>query len=110
MKIIKTEADVKALVKAWFDERGAGSYAPEQNGLGGQGIHDRIGCVPVTVTQEMVGKRIGLFVSVECKKPGRRGELNWGLSKHQSLVMMAINNAAGLSRVCDGLDDLTKLD
>lgn len=109
MKKITTENHVKEMVKTWFDDRQAWSFAPIQNGLGVHGIHDRVGCVPVTITPEMVGEQIGVFVSVECKKPGRRGEQNRGLSKHQQLVMDAIHDAYGLTVVCDGFEDLERL-
>lgn len=106
LKTIKTEGDVKALVKKWFDERGAWSYAPVQNGLGVHGIPDRVGCVPVTIMQEMVGKKYGVFVAVECKKPGRRNEPDRGMSKHQAIVRSLIHKVHGKAIVCDGEDDL----
>lgn len=104
------ENDVKKLVSTWFTERGAWHYAPIQSGLGVHGIHDRIGCVPIVVTQEMVGKRIGLFVSVEAKAPGRRGEKNRGMTKHQFDNVNDINAASGVSICCDGEADLKGLD
>lgn len=109
MKKITTENHVKTLVKDWFDARGAWSYAPIQNGMGVHGIPDRVGCVPLLITQEMVGKRIGMFVAVECKRPGRRTEQNRGMSKHQQLVVDAIYDAHGRAVVCDGLDDMDRL-
>lgn len=104
------ENDVKALVKDWFDKRSAWHFAPIQNGLGVHGIHDRIGCVPVTVTQEMVGHKIGMFVSVEAKAPGRKREPREGLSVHQLNNMLAIHKAAGISITCDSAHDLLALD
>lgn len=100
------ENDVKALVKDWFDDRNAWHFAPIQNGLGVHGIHDRIGCVPVVVTQAMVGKRVGLFVSVEAKAPGRRGEAREGMTVHQADNLRDINAASGISIRCDGEHDL----
>lgn len=105
----KTENDVKALVKDWYDSLGAWSYAPIQNGLGVHGIHDRIGCVPITITPDMVGKRIGVFVSVESKKPGRRGEPRGGMSVHQNNHLIDIRAAGGFAICCDGKEDIAAL-
>lgn len=107
---IESENDVKdKLVKPWYDRAEAWHYAPVQNGMGVAGIHDRIGCLPVVVTPEMVGKTIGLFVSVEAKKPGRRGEKNRGMSSKQKEHLDAINKAGGIAICCDGQEDLTIL-
>ena len=103
-----TEDDVKDLLKDWFDKRNAWSYAPIQNGMGVHGIHDRVGCMPVTITPDMVGKTVGFFVSVEAKRPGRRGEKDRGCSKHQQLNLIGILEAKGVSFVCDGEEDLRK--
>ena len=106
---LKPESDVKTLVSDWFKSLSAWHYAPIQNGLGVHGIHDRVGCVPVTVTPGMVGKKIGLFVSVEAKAEGRREEERRGMSTHQYNHMTDILTAGGLSIVCDGQEDLDKL-
>lgn len=109
--LIESEKDVKEkLVKPWYEARGAWHYAPIQNGLGEHGIHDRLGCVPVVVTQAMVGKTIGLFVSVEAKKPGRRGEPRRGMSVHQQQHLDDIRAAGGIAICCDGKFDLEGLD
>lgn len=105
-----TEDDVKDLVKEWYGARAAWHYAPIQNGMGVHGIHDRVGCVPIVVTPQMVGKRIGLFVSVESKRPGRRGEKDRGMSAHQRDHMNDINAAGGVAICCDGAEDLADLD
>jgi hypothetical protein len=106
---IVTENHVKALVKEWFDTQQAWSYAPIQNGLGVHGIPDRIGCVPIAVTRAMVGKKIGLFVAVEAKRPGREKENNRGMTKHQAANFEAIERAGGIAEVCDGEADLFEL-
>jgi len=105
-----TENDVKALVADWFKARGAWHYAPLQNGLGVHGVHDRVGGVPIIVTPEMVGTRICLSTTVEAKKPGRRGEQDRGMSKHQMLFMESVLAAGGISICCDGQEDLDRLD
>lgn len=107
---IETENHVKELVKQWFQRRRAWHVAVVQNGLGVHGIHDRVGAVPLTVTPAMVGMTFGLLVSVEAKKPGRRGEPRRGMSAHQQQHLDAINKAGGVSICCDGLEDLAYLD
>ena len=96
---ITTEAHVKKLVRDWFNSHGAWSYAPIQNGLGVHGIPDRIGCIPITVTPEMVGRKIGLFVAAESKAPHRITEKDGGVSAHQKHNLDAINKAYGLAFV-----------
>jgi len=105
-----TENKVKDLVKKWYDARGAWSYAPIQNGMGEHGIPDRVGCVPVKITPEMVGKTLGLFVAVESKKPGRRGEKNCGASSAQVNQLREINVAHGVGVLADGQSDIEVLD
>ena len=107
---LTTQNHVKALVRNWCEAKEAFHFAVVQNGLGTHGIHDRIACLPLTVTPEMVGKKIGLFVSIEAKRPGRRAEKDSGMSKHQVLFMENVLRAGGLSIVCDGLEDLSWID
>lgn len=106
----KTENHVKELVRDWFNAKDAWHYAPIQNGLGAHGIHDRIGCVPIVITPQMVGKTVGLFVSIEAKRPGHRKEKHRGMSARQLDNAMAILDAGGLAACCDGAEDLNLLD
>lgn len=105
---IETEDHVKTLTKDWLDEYYPGNwhFMHVPHGMGVHGIHDIIACVPIVVTPEMVGKRIGVFVSIEDKRPGRRREKNRGMSKHQYEIMGKIIVAAGISLCCDGEEDL----
>lgn len=104
-KVITTENDVKKLVKKVFDDAGAWSYAPIQTGMGAHGIPDRVGCVPVTVTPEMVGQTFGLFVAVEAKRPGRRGEKNAGATGQQVAQLQGILDAHGVAALVDSKED-----
>ncbi|MBT9176620.1 MAG: hypothetical protein DDT20_00940 [Firmicutes bacterium] len=106
----KTEDDVKALVKLWFEGKNGWSYAPIQTGWGIHGIPDRVGFVPVVITPDMVGRRISVFVAIESKRPGRRNEKNRGLSTPQVLIADAIGLAGGVVEVVDGQEDLVLLD
>ena len=105
-----TEAHVKDMVRQWCDAQGAFHFAVVQNGMGVHGIHDRLAVLPLTVTPAMVGKKIGLFVSVEAKRPGRRNEPDRGMSKHQVLFWEGVTKAGGLSVCCDGYEDLQRLE
>lgn len=105
-----TEDKVKGWVKKFFDAMGAWSYAPVQHALGVHGIPDRVACVPITVTQAMVGKTIGVFAAVECKRPGRRGEQLAGHTGTQVTQLGDIICAQGIAITCDGQDDLAVLE
>lgn len=104
------EADVKKLSKEWYSRRGGWRFSPIQNGLGEHGIHDSVGGIPIVVTPQMVGKTVNLSVTIEDKKPGRRGEKDRGMSAHQVLFMGRVRAAHGISICCDGAEDLAALD
>lgn len=108
-KVITTENDVKKLVKKVFDDAGAWSYAPIQTGMGAHGIPDRVGCVPVRVTHAMVGSVVGVFVAVEAKRPGRRGEKNAGATGQQVDQLQNIIDAGGIAMMVDGEIDAEDL-
>lgn len=108
-KLVETENDVKKIVKKIFDDALAWSYAPIQTGMGVHGIPDRVGCVPVRITPEMVGSVVGLFVAVEAKRPGRRGEKNAGATGQQVDQLRGIIDAGGIAMLADGEDDAALL-
>ena len=108
-KLVETENDVKKIVKKVFDDALAWSYAPIQTGMGVHGIPDRVGCVPVRITPEMVGSVVGLFVAVEAKRPGRRGEKNAGATGQQVDQLRGIIDAGGVAMMADGADDIALL-
>ena len=110
MKKIETENHVKDITRQWYDKRNAFHFAVVQNGMGVHGLHDRIGGVPIVVTQEMVGKTVGLLVTVEAKRPGRRGEKDRGMSKHQVMFLEGVRSVGGLSKCVDGYEDLEMLE
>lgn len=106
-KLPSTENDVKALVIQWFKNLGGWSFAPPPSrGMGVHGVHDRIGVIPVTVTPAMVGKRVGVFVSIEAKKPGRRGEKLGGATQAQLDFACEVIRHSGVSAVADSDLDL----
>lgn len=63
----KPEAEVKKAIKSLLDELNAWHFMPMQT-MGKGGIPDHIACVPKTITPDMVGKTIGVFVGIEAKR------------------------------------------
>jgi hypothetical protein len=103
------EPKVKQLVKDWFDSHRAFSWAPVSNGFGVHGIPDRVGCVPVTITKDMVGKTYGLFVGIESKGSHRKAEKDKGVSPQQRMRLNEILNAFGFAAVVYGPEDIAQL-
>lgn len=103
-KIPENENDVKKLIKDWFGEYY--SFPVSNNGMGVHGIPDRVGCVPLTITPSMVGRRIGLFVGIEAKAPGRRGQKNGGASQLQVDQIADILASGGIGALVDCQNDL----
>lgn len=65
----KSEDWVKDETKKLFAEEApeAWYYMPVQRLEGQHGVPDFVACVPVTITPDMVGKKLALFVGVETK-------------------------------------------
>lgn len=57
------------------------------------GVPDIVACVPMTITQDMVGKKIGVFVAPEIKNPNGKGVT----SPLQKRNIKQINRAGGVS-------------
>lgn len=95
VKMAKLEAETKKAVKKVLKELSPVVYQiMPATGYGGSvGIPDHIACLPVLITQEMVGQTFGAFVGVESKRP--TGELH-GL---QPLNLAQILAAGGFAQV-----------
>lgn len=72
-------------------------------GVGGKGGSDLIGIHTVTITPEMVGQKIGVFVAIEVKTPTGR------LTKEQENFINAIRNAGGIAGVARSVEDALDL-
>jgi len=68
-------------------------------GLQADGSSDLVGFVPVTITQEMVGKRIAVFAAVEVKTLTGRVEPN------QQNFVDFVKKSGGLSGVARSKED-----
>lgn len=91
------EEKIKDRVKIVLNKYGCWQFWPVSNGMGKHGIPDCIFCY------------LGRFGSIECKKPGRRGEENQGLSPQQVRQGDGITQAKGNFRIVDGWADIKLL-
>lgn len=71
-------------VCAWFFR----TYAA---GFGRSGIPDIIACVPIVITADMVGMRVGVFTSIEVKREGKEP------TKLQDARMAEIRDSSGFA-------------
>lgn len=91
------EGKVKEKTKKFLKDAKAFYYMPVQNGMGVTGIPDLIACVPVEVTLDMVGSKIGVFVGIETKAPGKIKNT----TANQRKNLEKIHNAFGAAVVVD---------
>ena len=59
----KVKEAVKAVLKGW----GCYQFWPVQSGIGAHTV-DCLACIPVRITEEMVGTVLGVFVAIETKR------------------------------------------
>lgn len=85
------EGKVKAAVRKWLKGRGVWFFMPVSNGMGRMGIPDFICCWN------------GRFLAIECKAPGKLGNL----TPLQERTIMEIHQAGGPALV---VDDVSALD
>ena len=85
----------KKIIKPWLDKIGAWSFMHVPRGMGIAGVPDYVACVPIVITQEMVGKKVGLFVAPEAKAPHKKHNA----SESQKKQMAAIDEVGGVTGV-----------
>lgn len=92
--------------KLWRNNRGVGFRAdgtPIRFGVGNESVKtnavsrspDQIGILPITITQAMVGKKIGVFLGVEDKN----SEWIYSPTEHQTCQLTFINHVKRLHGV-----------
>jgi hypothetical protein len=94
----KLEEEVKKDIKKLLKQLDAWQYMPVPNGFGMQGVPDHIACVPLEITGDMVGAKIGVFVGIEAKRLGKSP------TTHQQLQLDKIRDARGLAFVIKGTE------
>ena len=91
------EGRVKDAIKKMLKAAGWYWFMPVSNGMGRHGIPDIIACKPTVITPDMVGQRVGLFVGIECKAPGKLGTV----TPLQERELKAIEAAGGIAVLAD---------
>jgi len=92
---------VKKWIRARLDSWNAWHVASQNTGLGSSGVPDRLCLIP--------RKDYPVFVGIEAKRPGRRGEKNRGCSELQVKQLRAIAATGGIGWVVDSHEDLDML-
>ena len=99
------ESWVKDKMKLAFKEEAPKMwwYMPVQGPEGEHGIPDFVACCPVRITQDMVGKEIGLFVGIEAKADDGR------VSAAQDNCIKKVRESKGLAWVVRGKEGVKDL-
>ena len=92
------EGAVKNRVKVLLKKLQAYWHMPVQNGMGSPALDFHV-CLPVVITQDMVGKTVGLYVGVETKAPGNKP------TARQQMTMAEIQRAHGIALVIEDNTD-----
>lgn len=72
-------------------------------GVGGAGGSDILGLTPITITQEMIGKRVAVFTAIEAKtKTGKATE-------QQKNFISAIKKQGGIAGVARSENDALEI-
>lgn len=71
--------------------------------IGEKGVSDLIGITPHTITQEDVGKTIGVFTALEIKKP--KGQTQKDRRENQGNYLRLINRLGGLGAIVKSPED-----
>lgn len=95
------EGKVKDQVKKALKERNAYYVMVVPTGYGsGVGIPDFVACVPLTITEAMVGQTVGVFAGIETKAPGKIKNTTPNQKKH----LHGIADASGMAVVVDDVE------
>jgi len=99
------EKDVKKAIKKTMLELfpDAWHIMVVPTGYGVNGIPDHLFCVPITITQGMVGKELGIFIAIEAKSPIGK------LSPLQRIQINKILKAKGHAQVVRGTKEIGKM-
>ena len=96
------EGRVKENIKKWMSKvfPTAFGYMPVPTGYGEKGIPDHVYCVPVTITEDMVGETVGLLVGIEAKT------VHGKVTPVQAIKALEIRDASGVIKTVYGSDQI----
>lgn len=89
------EGRVKSTVKTFLKLCRAYWHMPVQNGMGQPALDFHV-CLPILITPDMVGSRVGLYVGIETKAKGK------SFTPRQQVTANAIVEAGGKVFLIDG--------
>lgn len=70
---------------------------------------DIIGITPVTITPEMVGRTVGVFTAIECKRPGWHLTPGDKRGQAQQKFIDIVVSAGGMGGFATGPDDVSAI-
>lgn len=89
------EGKVKQKLKLLLKLLKAYWHMPVQNGMGSPSLDFHV-CLPIVITPSLIGKRVGLYVGIETKAPGKV------MTPRQQETAKAIVEAGGKVFLIDG--------
>ena len=87
----RVKREIKKRMKALAPD--SWDYMPPGGPYGKAGVPDHLFCVPVTITPDMVGRTVGVFVGIEAKTATGKPTAN------QKIQLEAIREAGGVGVV-----------
>jgi hypothetical protein len=97
-----SEAKIEAKISKYL--KSIGGYFFKVMMSSRKGTHDRVGLIPVVITEAMVGQKIGVFCSFEIKN-----EDGGDVSKLQLYHEKKIKQAGGLSGVVNSVEEVKQI-
>lgn len=94
---ITPEGKVKKQIKDLLKNEQCYFYMVVPCGFSSVGVPDFVCCIPVTITEDMVGKTLGVFGGIEAKAKGKLKNT----TPNQKKALNEIHNAGGMAIVTE---------
>lgn len=70
---------------------------------------DLIGITTITVTQDMLGKKVGVFTAIECKDTNWPGEIKTAREVAQNNFITLVRERGGIAGFCNSVESFIRL-